>query len=340
MKTNNLKTLTLVLGFSALTLSNSLFAANTTGSDSGGGGDASEVRVNEIRSDILEWIKKGGAAAFKLPSRISYDEYVLTMSDILTAKKVVIGFVENDDEKNDELKVSVNGTAKTCRGFYSQTDLKPHILCNISRFEKTSESDQYVLIHHEYAGLVNVESNEGAASDYEISSQITKSLTEQTVLKLAVKTSSPPSPTPSLKAACYNTLRKHGFSLMSTFHLVCDNASAETITIIDWALSSGFKNSISLIYLAGQRFTKWTIPCFNLILTKTDFRRSDTLALLCREIPKREYFDLEYFITNNNINSMYGAAIAGLYAPTSLRSFLKICKEVNGENKCKEYQGW
>jgi len=191
MKTKNFKTLTLVLGFTALTFSNSLSAANMTGSDSGGGGDASEVRVNEIRSDILEWIKKGGAKALTLPSRISYDEYVLKMSDILTAKKVVIGFVESDDQKNDELKVNVKGTPKTCRGFYSTTDFKPHILCNISRFEATSDSDQYALIHHEYAGLVKVESNEGAASDYEISSQLTDSLTHQTVLKLAVKEEGP-----------------------------------------------------------------------------------------------------------------------------------------------------
>ena len=109
------------------------------------------------------------------------------MKEILQPKNVVIGFVDKDDEKNDELKVVVGGVAKTCRGFVSHLDSRPHILCNISRFKNTSESDQYKLIHHEFAGLTNVENNEGAASDYAVSSQIIDFLIPETVLRLAVK---------------------------------------------------------------------------------------------------------------------------------------------------------
>lgn len=163
------------------------FAAAKAGAGSGGGGDATEERVNEIRSDILDWIKNDGAKGLKLPSEVSYGEYTSQMTLILQPKKVVIGFVEKDDLNNDELKVSVNGVPKTCRGFISTVDSKYHILCNISRFKNNSESEQYRLIHHEYAGLVNLENNEGAASDYFISSQLTDFLRATTVLKLSVK---------------------------------------------------------------------------------------------------------------------------------------------------------
>ena len=73
----------------------------------------------------------------------------------------------------------------------SSIDSKAHILCNILRFKSTSESEQYKLIHHEYAGLAGVENNEGAASDYSLSTQITEYLTLQTVLKLGLKKASP-----------------------------------------------------------------------------------------------------------------------------------------------------
>jgi hypothetical protein len=157
------------------------------GNEGGGGGDGLEIRVDEIRSDILDWIGKGGAKGLNLKSPLSLEVYESKMKEILEPKKVVVGFVERDDETDDELKVSVDGAPKTCRGFYSRIDARPHILCNISRFENTSESVQYKLIHHEYAGLVGLEKNEGAASDYEISSQISKFLTMQLILKLAVE---------------------------------------------------------------------------------------------------------------------------------------------------------
>jgi hypothetical protein len=157
------------------------------GTESGGGGDASEARVDEIRSDILNWINNDGARGLILPSDISYGEYLDRMGEILKQQKVIVSFVEQDDENNNELSVIVNGIPKTCRGFISKADSRLHILCNISRFKNTSESEQYKLIHHEFAGLVNLERNEGAASDYVLSNQITDYLSRQTVLKLAVK---------------------------------------------------------------------------------------------------------------------------------------------------------
>ena len=186
LRANTLKVFIFTCLFSAqlFTLS-TVHAKSGGGAIAGGGGDASEERVNEIRSDILSWLNKGGAKNLEL-SEITYSEYLSKMNEILQPQRVVVGFVENDDSDNEELKVSVDGIPKTCRGFISKIDLKEHILCNISRFKNSSEPEQYRLIHHEYAGLVNVENNDGAASDYTISAQLTDYLRKQTVLKLAI----------------------------------------------------------------------------------------------------------------------------------------------------------
>ncbi len=173
------KTIALVLGISSFTLMNPNAYSKVIGGDSGGGGDASEFRVNEIQSDLLKWINEDGAKKLNLPADISYGEYFDKMTEILKPKKVVIEFTDKD--------VLVKGSTKTCRGYISKSDSKSHILCNISRFKSTSESEQYKLIHHEFAGLMNIEKNEGAASDYAVSSQITEFLSNQNVLKLAVK---------------------------------------------------------------------------------------------------------------------------------------------------------
>lgn len=172
--------LTAVL-FSSLTSITPSYAGNS----SGGGGDASEARVDEIRADILNWIAKDGARELKLPDDITYADYTSKMTEILQPKKVVVTFITKDADYDYDLKVDVDGKPKTCRGFIKFTE--PHIICNTQRFNNTSESDQYRLIHHEFAGLKEIEKNENAASDYSISSQLTDYLVTQQILRLNVK---------------------------------------------------------------------------------------------------------------------------------------------------------
>lgn len=167
----------LMAGLLLSTLTNASFAV--VGGDSGGGGDASEARVDEIRSDIFKWINNGGAKNLELPSNISYEVYEKEMKDVLTPKKVIVSFTDQ--------AVTVGSSDKTCKGYINKETNRKHILCNIPRFQGTSESEQYSLIHHEFAGLVNVEQNSGESSDYVISNQLTDFLVEQTVLKLAIK---------------------------------------------------------------------------------------------------------------------------------------------------------
>lgn len=148
------------------------------GSKGGGGGDAAERRMNEIRADLLKWIDAGGAQALRLPERVSYGEYVSVMSKYLAPKAVGVTFT------ND--KVLVDGKEKTCRNYRDQKSM-PQMLCNLDRFNKTLEGEQYRLGHHEYAGIDGLELNEGAQSDYEISDQIATFLEPQKVLRLVVK---------------------------------------------------------------------------------------------------------------------------------------------------------
>jgi hypothetical protein len=163
------------------------FAMPIPGGESGGGGDTDEARVNEIRSDILKWIERGGSPGLIFGNSMNLGLYNQLMTEILQPKAVVVTFVENDNSPEEELRVSVSNKPKTCRGFYSRLTAKPNILCNISRFRATSASLQYNLIHHEYAGLVGVERNTGAASDYEISNQLSEYLIPTTVLRLGLR---------------------------------------------------------------------------------------------------------------------------------------------------------
>lgn len=165
------------------------------GTANGGGGNASEIEVDEIRIDILKWIKNGGPSAFKeFPEEVNLNIYTDRMIRILQPHAVVVGFVSSQQENetsNPELKVVVNGQPKQCRGFVSKEDQRPHILCNSDRYPK-EEADQYRLIHHEYAGLAGIEKNDGASSDYILSNQLSAFLENQIVKRLAIK------PRPSL----------------------------------------------------------------------------------------------------------------------------------------------
>ncbi len=162
------------------------------GTNTGGGGDGTELRVDEIRTDILRWIGDDGHVGLRFQKGTKASEYAKKMQEILAQHRVVVSFVttaqeDSPNNRDAELKVNVAGQAKTCRGFLSKKDKRPHILCNTERFRRLSASEQYRLIHHEYAGLAGLEKNSGASSDYHYSRQITDFLKPETVWRLSVK---------------------------------------------------------------------------------------------------------------------------------------------------------
>lgn len=154
----------------------------TGGSEGTGGGDLCEVRIKAIRDDIKSWILKGGAEFLVLPAGIDNNRYVDKMLEVISKAKV--NCVGPGDQ---EYPIQVNGTPKFCK--FKKNAMS--ITCDIGKFSSLDESNQYLLVHHEYAGLADLENPNGDDSNYEISNQITNSLVNTIVKRLAVKSKTP-----------------------------------------------------------------------------------------------------------------------------------------------------
>lgn len=130
------------------------------GNDQTNGGDICESRIIFIRDDISQWLNKGGGFYFRFPGGFTINQY---REGLLSQMDAEISCVDET--------LKVNGAEKTCTNDGNRNG-KPKIKCNTKRFSETSNEDQYVLIHHEYAGLAGIEENDGAESKYYISRQI------------------------------------------------------------------------------------------------------------------------------------------------------------------------
>ncbi len=151
------------------------------GSEGRGGGDLCEDRIQIIRTDFQSWIANGGANNLDLTKiNFSVDYYNTKMlGELLIAKIRCVG------PGDAGYPVNINGTAKTC--IFEKSAGLSQVICDIDKFQKNSETDQYVLIHHEYAGLSGIEIPDADVSTYEISNQISGFLQDQVIKKLAVK---------------------------------------------------------------------------------------------------------------------------------------------------------
>jgi hypothetical protein len=158
----------------SLALSATVFAR--MGTEGGNGGDICEDRIKVLRDDLSSWIRKGGATGLSLPKNVSNAQYVQAMSNRIANAQISC----------TSSRVEVAGSEKTCMNYVDAKGAY-QILCNASRFLDTKDSDQYILIHHEYAGLAGLEVNQGPESHYEISNQISGYLVDQVVKRLAVK---------------------------------------------------------------------------------------------------------------------------------------------------------
>lgn len=154
-----------------------------------GGGDPCEDRIKSIRGDLSSWIQKGGANDLRLPRGLTLSSYVAGISSAI--KSASIQCVGPGDL---QYPVAINGTAKVCR--FDKDSSFSQITCDAAKFRNLSESDQYMLIHHEYAGIAGIEKPLGDDSTYTVSNQITSYLVDQVVKRLAVKSVRPePAPT-------------------------------------------------------------------------------------------------------------------------------------------------
>lgn len=163
-----------------LTLSLVTLNAFARGGVDSGGGDLCEGRIKAVRDDIRGWIVKGGPRSLQLPNGISVDQYSKAMLEQI--KVANIKCVAPGDKG---FPVEVYGTPKICRFDRKQTESE--ITCDIQKFQSQAESDQYVLIHHEFAGLAGIERPSRDDSHYGISNQISGYLVSQVIKKLAIK---------------------------------------------------------------------------------------------------------------------------------------------------------
>lgn len=145
----------------------------------GNGGDICENRIIEIRNDVKQWINKGAGEKLNFPDGLTPEVYSFKMLD--ATESTTISCVSD--------KLFIGNAEKTCVNSYNDSTGESLMECNIDRFIKsTNESNQYKLIHHEYAGVAGLEVNNGTdESDYILSNQISGYLEEKLIKQLVVK---------------------------------------------------------------------------------------------------------------------------------------------------------
>ncbi|RZA08365.1 MAG: hypothetical protein EOP11_05045 [Proteobacteria bacterium] len=147
------------------------------------GGDTCEERFGAIAQDLAEWIANQGSAGLEFPAGLSLPQYNEGMLAAIRTAKISC----------QEEAVVVSGAEKTCRNFVDEAG-EPKVVCNFKRFNETGEADQYLLVHHEYAGLAGLETNVGSVSNYFLSKQISSYLAREAVKRLSVKKPEPSAP--------------------------------------------------------------------------------------------------------------------------------------------------
>ena len=144
------------------------------GGDIGNGGDPCENRILSIRDDIRGWINKGGADKLRLPKEITLKEY----------KSKMLQRIKTSTMSCTTKRLFYKGVEKTCLNSGQE---KGSFVCNFERFSSGSEEEQYILTHHEYAGLSGLEVNDNKIeSDYFISNQISSFLEITFVKRLSI----------------------------------------------------------------------------------------------------------------------------------------------------------
>jgi hypothetical protein len=167
--------------FTLLTLAPIQLHANA-GERGGNGGDICLRKFEVIRDDLKAWISKGGSRLLRLPEGLSVENY-----DSLMLEQIEKARVKCVGQGEDGFPVQVLGQPRTCKNFVGSSGVT-QIVCDANKFNGTPEQEQYVLVHHEYAGAAGIEVNFGERSDFnKVSDQITGYLENQWVKRLVVR---------------------------------------------------------------------------------------------------------------------------------------------------------
>lgn len=144
---------------------------SSLGNEKGNGGDSCEQTIKEIAVDIKRWIQNDDYQGMKFPQTISEKAYKEQM--LVAISKTTISCTTKP--------LSYGNTEKTC------INIKNHMTCDFQRFMESSPTDQYKLIHHEYAGIAGIETNNNDNSRYFLTNQLGDFLKETYTYKLGIR---------------------------------------------------------------------------------------------------------------------------------------------------------
>jgi hypothetical protein len=201
-----------------------------------GGGDSCENRIREIRDDISNWITLKGYLALELPSGITPEFYATEMADQIGKAKIKCA---SQGDEGYPVAVTDPRTsevfAKTCK--FERTEAESKITCDLIKFNsmKMDETGQYVLVHHEFAGLAKVERPDGAESHYDVSNQISSYLANTVVKKLVVRSKKTGCPSPKILPAARDASGEKlsiGFGEAARY---CARRGGHLPTALEWA---------------------------------------------------------------------------------------------------------
>ncbi len=142
----------------------------------GNGGDICEYKMRNITKDFEEWLIKDEYKGLQLPSGLIEEVY----------KEGMLNAIDKSFLSCSSEKLYIGNAEKTCKNFSDEVGIL-RIQCNFERFMKTKDKEQYLLIHHELAGVAGFEKNNGEASTYTITNQISTFLEKELVYKLGIK---------------------------------------------------------------------------------------------------------------------------------------------------------
>jgi hypothetical protein len=145
--------------------------------DKGNGGDICEQKIREISEDIERWIGEEGHLSLKLEDSVTIADYEEKMTTAIRETQVTC----------ISKPIMVENKEKMCVNFITDESI-PMMICNSKQLLEKDINDQYLIVHHELAGVAGLESGSAdGTSNYSLSNQITAFLEREIVTRLAVK---------------------------------------------------------------------------------------------------------------------------------------------------------
>jgi hypothetical protein len=138
------------------------------GTNSSGGGDKCEKRIQKLRGDLTGWLKSPEARSVKLPKGVTFEQYSTAMLN-----KIEKTHFECVGKGDPHYPVTEDGRAKTCK--WTESRASALITCDYEKFNGDTDSQQREQLHHEYASMAGFEKPKGPISNYDVTNDAANS---------------------------------------------------------------------------------------------------------------------------------------------------------------------